>query len=245
LALDEEGYVYVTGISNNLETGDAFTTIKYDTGGNEIWVAHYNGEGTLYSSATAIAMDKKGHIYVTGWSSGSGTGTDVTTIKYDTTGNEIWVVHYSGPGNRDAANSIAVDKEGFIYVIGISYVDGTNRDGIIIKYDTNGNLLWVNHYNGSGSSDDNFTDIALDKDENIYVAGDSFGSNSNVDFVTIKYDAGGNQLWAIHYNGPGNGGDSSYSIAVNQEGEVYVTGRSRGADTYYDFATVKYVQVMD
>ena len=50
-----------------------------------------------------------------------------------------------------------------------------------------------------------------------------------------------NLEWAQEYNGPGNGSDQSSSIAVDDSGNVYVTGSSSGGSGFgLDYATVKY-----
>src|SRR5438034_19207 len=64
IALDGSGNVYVTGESGGLVTGADYVTIKYDSAGQEQWVARYNGHGAYGDSATAIAVDEAGIVYV-------------------------------------------------------------------------------------------------------------------------------------------------------------------------------------
>ncbi len=60
------------------------------------------------------------------------------------------------------------------------------------------------------------------------------------DYVTVKYDSSGNELWVKRYNEPGNFQDRGRSIAVDDSHNVYVTGWSYGSGTNYDYATIKY-----
>ena len=242
IAVDSSGNIYVTGFSLGMGTGGDYATIKYDTNGTQLWIARYNGPlGNGGDGADAIAVDGSGNIYVTGYSPGSGTSYDYATIKYDTNGSQNWVARYNGPGNGDDwANAIAVDGSGNIYVTGESVGSGTDYDYATIKYNSAGTEMWVRRYDGPGNSGDAANAIVLDNSGNIYVTGESTGSGTNSDYATIKYDTNGNQLWVARYDGPGNSTDYADAIALDNSGNIFVTGESTGSGTSYDYATVKY-----
>jgi len=241
IAADSSGNVYVTGESYGVGTGGDYVTIKYDPSGNQLWAATYNGPGNSSEQTSAIALDSGGNAYVTGLSVGVGTGADYATIKYDPSGNQLWVARYNGPGNDwDKAYGIAVDSGGNAYVTGVSLGIGTAYDYVTIKYDPAGSQLWVRRYNGPGNGNDEARAIALDSSGNVYVTGLSMGSGTQLDYATIKYDPSGVQLWAATYDGPGNGNDEARAIALDSSGNVYVTGQSAGSGTGDDYATIKY-----
>jgi uncharacterized delta-60 repeat protein len=245
IAVDSEGNVYVTGWSLGLGAGGEYATIKYDSDGNEVWVARYTGPGNGGDEATALAIDSEGNVYVTGSSPGIDTGNDIATIKYDSDGNEVWVARYAHFGNLpDVGWAIAADSEGNVYVTGTSQDPVTNNDYVTIKYDRDGNEVWIARYNGPANSRDAAFAIALDAEGNVYVTGSSYGRTRSggiaPDYATIKYDSDGNEVWVARYTGPANVGDEAAAIALDAEGNVYVTGRSVGVGTSLDYATVKY-----
>jgi len=111
-----------------------------------------------------------------------------------------------------------------------------------VKYDNNGNQLWATRYNGPANGDDEASALARDGAGNIYVTGWSTGVGTDYDWATVKYSNAGKLLWIARYDGPASRPDKAYAIALGDSGSVYVTGRSSGKGTYYDFATIKYTQ---
>jgi uncharacterized delta-60 repeat protein len=82
IAIDSNNGVYVTGSSAGADTGDDCTTIKYSPDGSVLWVAAYNGTANAADKTQAIAIGSSGNVFVTGYTTGSGTDFDYATIKY-------------------------------------------------------------------------------------------------------------------------------------------------------------------
>jgi hypothetical protein len=187
LALDGSANIYVTGLSNGTTEYD-YATIKYYPNGETVWVRKYDGPGNSRDWALAIAVDDSHNVYVTGYSTGSGTGYDYATIKYYPNGDTDWVRRYNGPGNgTDLALPIVVDDFHNVYVTGYSMGSGTGYDYATIKYYPNGGIAWVRRYNGPENSDDYAGAITVDNSGNVYVTGGSSGNGANMDYATIKY----------------------------------------------------------
>jgi predicted house-cleaning NTP pyrophosphatase (Maf/HAM1 superfamily) len=243
ITVDGQSNIYVTGKSySGLGSSDDYVTIKYFSNGDMAWMKRYNGPANSTDGACAIAVDDLGNVYVTGYSYSNITSFDYATIKYDAYGNQLWIKRYNGSANsRDAACALTVDKYGNVFVTGGSFDFSTNYDCVTVKYDASGNELWVKKYNGSENGDDWAYAIAIDISGYIGVAGGSYGDGGSSDYLTVKYDSRGNQLWAKRYNRPGNSSDCANALAFDGSGNVYVTGESYGTGTkQFDFTTIKY-----
>jgi hypothetical protein len=241
IAVDDSGNVYVTGYSNDFETYDNYCTIKYYPDGDTAWVRIYNGPADSGDIATAIAVDGSKNVYVTGYSTGSAMSYDYATIKYYPDGDTAWVRRYNGPADgNDVAYAIALDGLNNVYVTGYSDSTDTFQDYLTIKYDSSGTRLWVKRYSAPAEGTDEAYAIAVDDSDNAYVTGTSGGGPTGMDYATIKYYSNGDTAWVRRYNGPVNGSDRAYAIAIHDSNNVYVTGYSAGDGTDYDYVTIKY-----
>ncbi len=220
------------------------------------WTTKFNGSANKDDAISAMATDAAGNVYVTGYANNGITGTDYVTIKYNTKGKRIWMAVYDGPGSgNDVANAITVDKSGNVYVTGLSdaltgaFID---NDAATVKYDANGNQLWVARYDGGVGRGDAGRAIKTDDAGNVYITGytsERSGAHSDFNYLTVKYNATGVQQWAAVYAGPAKApndqNDSANSIALDTQGNVYVTGMSNGdndgvQNLNQDYLTIKY-----
>ncbi len=242
VAVDADGNVYVTGGSCGSGTGLDYCTIKYDSAGDQQWVARYNGPGSGEDQARSLAIDTDGNVYVTGESYGSGTGLDNCTIKYNSAGAQQWVARYNSMSTATGVPNVylALDTDRNVYVTGRSYGSGTNYDYCTIKYNTSGAEQWVAQYDGPGNGEDYAYSLDIDADENVYVTGRSEAVGNNSDYCTIKYNSAGVEQWVARYDGSANDQDYAYSLALDSDRNVYVTGGSAAVGDNTDYCTIKY-----
>lgn len=238
IAIDDNGNVYITGHSTNNTSSGPCATIKYNTSGIQQWIAYSNA-----LLGYSIAVDGSGNVYVTGISGEILTKKNYKTVKYNSDGIEQWIQTYNGPVNEDdEAHSIAIDFSGNVYVTGWTTVESfsNKRKCTTIKYDSDGVLQWVAIYEGTINSSTEGWYISVDASNNVYVTGHSLDFGTNNNYLTIKYSSNGTEIWAQSYNGQANNDDRAHFHAVDDLGNVYVTGQSYGNGSSYDYVTIKY-----
>lgn len=153
--------------------------------------------------------------------------------------NVAWAVRAGGTLS-DATHGVAVNSVGDVFLIGLFQgtmnIGSTNLtsqgsyDVCVAKLDRDGNLLWATSFGGSG--DDETGGIALDGEGNAYIVGRfsgtaSFGgvsltSSGGADIFIAKVDSNGKVIWARKAGGAGD--DSGWNIAVDAQGNSYITG---------------------
>jgi len=239
VAVDAAGNAYVTGSINKLPYGRDGLTIKYSPTGAKLWEAHYNSPFDGDDITTALAVDAAGNVYVAGLSVSAGTAYDYLIIKYSMDGDIHWVARYDGPDHGDEyLSALTIDGAGNIYVTGTSgaYPKG---DYVTIKYNAAGKQQWVARYDGPSHAHDFPIALAVDKNGNVYVTGTSYQLGQ--DYATVKYNAAGIEQWAARHSGGADSNDYAEAIAVDDSGNVYVTGSgSLSISSYSDYVTIKY-----
>ncbi|MBC8374570.1 MAG: T9SS type A sorting domain-containing protein [FCB group bacterium] len=240
LTVDAQGNIFVTGYGYGLAGNEDYATIKYSPEGDEIWVAGYNGTGDDRDVAFSLTTDSEGYVYVTGYSKGLDSNSDYLTIKYTPDGTELWVARYNGPGNGwDIAKNVVVDGGGNVFITGGSVGLDGGYDYATVKYNSIGVETWLSRYNGPVSGFDIGWYLSLDSTGNLLVSGTSDASETDCDFVIIKYLPDGSEAW-ITRSEAGNNWDVASGMEIDPEGNIYVTGTSIISETDRDFVTIKY-----
>lgn len=90
MALDISGNIYVAGSTAGIGTGLDYTTIKYNSLGDQQWVRRYNYVNAGNDYARSIAVDKSGNSYVAGYFYVPTTQYNYATLKYDSSGTQQW-----------------------------------------------------------------------------------------------------------------------------------------------------------
>jgi uncharacterized delta-60 repeat protein len=241
VVVDNDGNVCVTGYCFYYESGKDYLTIKYDGNGTELWTARYNGYAALEDEAYSMTLDDNGNVYVTGWSYQNIWNDDIVTIKYNPDGVEQWAARYDGPAEfpYDHAKSVAVDQDGNVYVAGESEGIGSHLDITTVKYDSDGVEQWVARWTSPGEQIDGGIKVLIDHFGDIIVLG--YGRYPTMgDWVTIKYDPDGVEQWSAVYNGAADGYDRPGDMALDENGNIYVTGHGTIFMPHPDYVTIKY-----
>jgi len=240
LAVDDSGNVYITGSvygdldgqTNNGVSNDVYIT-KYNNSGAKQWTRLF---GSPYGDmAGGIAASSDGHVYVTGSiNEASGNRWDVFIAKYTVAGSFIWQRTYGENNQSDEGNDIVVDAMGNIYITGETRRTADYYDYIdvyLARYNSAGVEVWT-EFIGENKNDFGHS-IAADS-TGVYVTGYTFGdlynydSGHSGDAIVMKYSTSGSLQWNQKVDSQAGDREEGNGIAVDQTGNVYITGQTSG-----------------
>lgn len=256
VAADGLGNVYVAGRSwrgynfDGVGTEMDIVLLKYGPTGTLLWQRYYDGPVHMNDSASAMALDADGNVYVTGSSTGGQIGVAVysqyVTVKFSPAGEQQWARRYGPRGDGSGANDLAVDGAGAVYVTGDSHPGvGGIADPVTIKYTPSGRVVWTSRAAAADGADRHAERLAVDGQGNVFLTGDEHRPEPNrVDVLVLKHAAAdGAVQWARTFDGRGYSEDQGWHVGTDGAGNVHVAAASmayefggRGTDV----VTIKY-----
>lgn len=243
----------------NNATGNSYDAflVKYDGGGNVIWTNAFGG--TNYEFSKSITVDANGIVTIAGYSQSdsivSPTGvllnnsvqglSDGFVARYDISGTMLWSRMFGGASDEQISDG-ASDGSGNFFACGHSYSGyflfgsdsfvnhgGFVTDIFLLKYDVQGNAMWVS--GGGGTGYDNAESVTCDNANNIFIGGSYgsavayFGTDSlvngnpgNGDIFVAQYDQSGSEVAVL--SAGGSQSDGLLGLAVDNSGGVYAVG---------------------
>lgn len=250
ITYDADGNVFVTSRSNNNRD---IVTIKYNSLGDVLWVSTFSGPVNSLNGSNDIIVDKLGNVYITGYHEPlQNPNTEMILIKYDSLGVEQWVSYYNGyKGQKfDEGKKIGIDKSYNIYAAVWSQINpiGGLDANVILKYNSNGNLIWEVKYEGNPGHDGGIPkDLAVDEIGNSYVISATYGNDtSRIDILLQKYDSAGNSLWRKFYDAgnpvpPYYTFDTPNDLLLTQQNDLFIAGSSQNTlNGRMDYISLRY-----
>lgn len=242
ITLDNNKNVYITGRADTVGYASACKTIKYNSAGIKKWSRIYTSNfNPGLSGPRDLKYDQNGFVYLLASSNNNNNGNgDIIVVKYDTLGNQLWNLPTSFTSYYDVPHSMAIDKSGNVYVAGNIWPTGGTVDSIVtFKINKSGVFKWAKKYSLGYWNKDEAAGIGLDSLGYIYVAGRSSDNVNAENFVTLKYDSLGNQVWISRYKNTLYSNDDANSICVDKSGAVYVSGTTTETNSS-GILTIKY-----
>ncbi|MDA8793584.1 SBBP repeat-containing protein [Bacteriovoracaceae bacterium] len=253
--------------------GDAFI-LKLNSSGAVQWITQFGvttvvpgPDKTDQDTCYSTAVDSSGNVYCAGSTSGGlgevnggGGNEDLFVVKLDSNGDLVWITQFGGTttaaGNNsedDRCNGVDVDSSGNVYCAGetesdFDEVSAGGDDAIIIKLDSDGDLVWATHFgattttpaNGHNLSD-YCESVKVDSAGAVYCSGQTYGdlgenNGGDEDGFVMKLDSLGDLEWVRQLGDttsiPGtNTANSEFceGVDVDSAGNVYCAGRTSGS----------------
>jgi len=130
IVVTSDGAICTAGRARGSGSQDMLV-VSMDGYGNQNWVSLFNGPGNSEDDLFALASTSAGSLYAAGYSTGVGTGRDLTVLSLTSAGDTSWTYRYNGTGNgADAAYSLIAFSDSILYVAGNS--DGLDTTDIVV-----------------------------------------------------------------------------------------------------------------
>lgn len=207
---------YTNGQSVTIDTnsGVLVRTGYYFAG----WNTETDGSGTAYAPGQTIVMGSSDIVLYSMWNNAS---------------TAVW----AQTADSFSIYDISVDSSGNVYAAGYD----RNSKNLLKKFNSAGALQWTKAYtvNTVAAYDAVFNSVTTDSTGNVYAAGTieshdytydfgnsvtAKGTGFSKSFILVKYDTGGNALWAQTTNSGPADGSTEYNSVSSDGTYIYAAG---------------------
>jgi hypothetical protein len=190
----------VEGQKLDISTGVG-AVAKFDKDGNFKWIGVYGGNvAECFESITQVhdgGFVAVGYTFSTNLEFSNNGEMDALIVKFSESGDVVWAKGFGGSGN-DAFVYTTSMINNYILIVGessstdLGFENKGELDGILVKYDVDGNQVYFESYGGDG--DDIFRSVVETKSRDLVAVGFTFSSNigfpsssTNADALIVSY----------------------------------------------------------
>lgn len=239
--IDNAGNVYVCGTyyKDATDSNNA-VIIKYNTAGTHKWTKTYNGAGSRHDIFTALQV--AGNVVVavgTTWKDTTDKY-DILAMRVDSSSNTVWTQTWDYLNLNDGAVNLWNSGTRLYIAGGAQSAATTYKYAVLDVKLSDGSILASTVTGGTAFGIDQVTDIQMDQSGHIFVTGGVLNTGTLYDIKTVKLDTALTILWSQTYASSGAYNDMGTGLAIDQVGNVIVTGYRTTSTTGKDYVTIKY-----
>jgi uncharacterized delta-60 repeat protein len=240
LAIQSDGKIVVAGYSYSISNNDDFAVVRYNADGSLDTSFGMGGKvttpiGGTRDRAYSVALQSDGRIVVAGYCT-MGSHEDFALVRYNADGSLDTsfgaggkVTTDFGGSSNDDGYGVALQSDGKIVVVGVSYYDIA-----LARYNVDGSLDTSFGVGGKvvmnvAGGDDRASSVAIQSDGKIVVAGSSL----------LRYNANGSLDTSFGVGGVVASSDGA-DVALQSNGRIVVAGTVRSAANF-DFTVARYI----
>jgi len=246
VAMNDAGEIFVVGYTTGAFDGKPYSggpydifLSKWDATGSKTWMALWGGGAGDVGYSVAVNGDE---VVITGWTTSNLNGfvgeSDNFLAGWNASGSLIWVRQWGTSVSEYGGRAVSFDSNGNIFVVGgtAGSLDGNpNRgstDCFLTKWaHSSVTHLWTKQWGSDG--EDRCTGLAIDTNDNIYIAGYVKGSMDGnlylgeTDSILTKWNNSGEKQWTRQWGTEAD--EEGYAVSVDSQGNLYVCGRTTGS----------------
>ncbi|MEN9334136.1 MAG: hypothetical protein RLY35_1316 [Bacteroidota bacterium] len=239
IGIDTQSRIYVSMRSDN-GTDDDYRLLQYNAQGVLQFNVVYDNVGN--DRPIDMVVIPAGGCVITGRSDGNaavGINYDVKTISYSATGVQNWLASYNGIGNNDdIPSNIYLASDGKVAVTGLTDRDNTvliSNDAFVLCYNSAGNTLISQTFNGSANKDDEGHAVSIGTDGRVVMVGFSSDNSDQRNAILLSYTSNAAPSLQNTWSGNGDNGQNVRDLVFDNTGNVYFCGYSVNKDNNRDF----------
>jgi len=236
MTLSKEGHIFL--FYSQSSNCNGVKICKLDPRGNLLWKTCYNGKKCKPIFVTGKVY--KNNVYVTWSYPYSPCNRENIVVKYTTTGSLLWQESFYYANETYLYNrGLDIDKNGDLYLL--SEIRGSQRIGVLVKYNSEGKLLWKQKFGALKEPYVGFHDKMIDDSCHIYIV----MILNNKSIALIKYNANGVKEWEAEYQNSDYNFLVYFSLAIDSHGNPVISGpcefkNASGNDYNNFYFTVKF-----